>query len=125
MSVWLTTFVLSGSGIVLLLLLKVVQDKFNILLFWPESRHHVEVSLIKRKRMMGQYVGWLNIKNFYIILHFVITKLKKVLIRIYKLLDRRSNRLISLIRGKQYIESKNKSSYFLHDIASIKDRFRK
>ncbi|MBA3550612.1 hypothetical protein H0W32_00145 [Patescibacteria group bacterium] len=67
----------------------------------------------------------MSIKNFYIILHFLITKLKKVLIKIYKLLDRRSNRLISLIRGKQYIESKNKSSYFLHDIASFKDRFRK
>lgn len=125
MSLWLTIFIVSGSGIFILLVLKLVQEKFSILLFWPEIRHHAEVVLVKHKKKTIHYRNYISVKNLYIILHFFVLSLKKMSALTHEWLDKRSYGLLKLIRGKHTLDARGKSSYFLHDIASFKDRFRK
>ncbi len=125
MTFWLFTFIASGSLLVLFMILKMVQERFSILLFWPEARERMEIVFIERKKKIDVYLNQFSIKNFYIILHFFIIKMKSVLVRLHGWLDRRSYRLLNLIRGKQRIETRGRASYFLHDVTSFRDKFRR
>ncbi len=125
MSGWLISFIVSGAGIVLFILLKLIQEHFSILLFWPDSRQNVELRLINQQKRAAAYFSRHWTRNFYIVVHFFVAVLKNILSHLHIRLDKKSHRLVSLIRGKQHVEPRNTSSYFLNDIASFRNRFRK
>ncbi len=125
MSLWLISFIASGSALVLLVLVKMIQNYFEIMLFWPEARQRIEKRVRRRTLKINKNIQEVSSKSVYIFLHFFISKTKGVLIVLHGWLDRKSHRLVSLIRGKQRIDARGKASYFLNDVASFRERFRK
>jgi hypothetical protein len=118
-------FIVSGALLTLFIILKMVQDRFAVLMFWPEAREQFEFRLIERKKRVDVYLERFSIRNFYIILHYFVLMGKSLLVWLHSWLDRKSYRLLNLIRGKQKIDGRGKASYFLHDVTSFRDKFRR
>jgi hypothetical protein len=124
----LGTFIVSGVILVLMIVLKAVQDRAGILLFWPEMRHKSEVALKEQRQKVRQMSDAFSRRNMYIVMHFVLTKIRNVFTRIQHKLDERSHPLVRLIKGRQILDStkqQNRASHFLHDVTRFKDRFKK
>jgi hypothetical protein len=123
MTLWFTSFIVSGAGLIIFLLLKTVQDKYKILLFWPEARERIEKNLITRKERAERYLkqqGALSLKKMHQGSSHMVTAAKASL---NKRLDKIS--LVRQVKGTKDIEPKGKSSYFLNDIASWRNKFRR
>jgi hypothetical protein len=120
----LIVFIGSGLGIILIVLLKAVQIKYGVLLFFPRTRNKIESTLQQKAENIQEPFTIFSRKNIYIFLHRILSWSKTLIVRVEQKIDIRSRRLLSLIRGKQVIEPKNSSSDFLHDITRFKDRFK-
>ncbi len=124
MSVTFIIFIVSGGLIVALLATKAFQEKYEVLLFWPYARQYVERFLQKKYSEVTYYFSHVTQKHFYIVLHYLVVRGKKFFADMHKKLDERSHHLVSLIQGKQYIETDRKASPFLHDMSNFRDNFR-
>ena len=107
------------------LAIKVIQEKYEVLLFWPDTRNKSELLLQKKLKNVEYFLGHFNKKNVYIIVHYVLVKIRSVFGKVQGTLDKRSYHLVNLIKGKPKLDSKRKASHFLHDIKSYRDTFRK
>jgi hypothetical protein len=126
MTVSLGIFIVSGTLILLMILVKGIQMRTDTLLFWPSLRHKSEVALKQKRSELQKVTSIFEMQNVYILLHRLITALRNLFIRIVRKLDEKSHHVLSHIKGKQRIdESRKSASAFLHDITQFKDRFRK
>lgn len=125
MSPTLIAFVASGLGIVLLLGLKSVQERYGVLIFWPDVRAKSEKFLARRAEAIRRATGGLNRRTLYVVLHFVLSKLRTFVLFVQGIIDRRLLRLVNLIKGRHMPDSAGRrASHFLHDIAHFRDRFK-
>ena len=125
MTFWITLFIASGTALILIVLLKTLQMRLGFLLFWPDLRQSTEKSLARKVNMIEHFFNAFSTKNFYIILHYFLTVIRKEFAKIQGWLDQKSARLVRLITGKQHLGMQGKASHFLYDIRSFKDKFRR
>jgi hypothetical protein len=126
MTIPLIAFVISGSAIILLIALKMLQQKLGLLLFWPDAREKVEV-VLKRQYEKGQrFADGFTKRSVYIVLHFVLVKIRAFFVYLQHKIDKRLVHLMNLIKGRHMLDrSQAKTSHFLHDITRFKDKFRR
>ena len=109
-----------------MVMIKAFQQKVGVLLFWPEMRHKGEVMLKEQRTKVRTVTRTFTKRNLYIILHFILTKIRNIFARVQRKLDEKSHHLVSQIRGRQHLEGdKVRPSNFLHDMKRFKDRFRR
>ncbi|MCC2630980.1 MAG: hypothetical protein K0S38_789 [Candidatus Paceibacter sp.] len=126
MTLSLIAFIGSGIGIVVLIGLKMLQEKMGMLLFWPDVREKGEVVLQRQADKVKTFADGFSKRNFYIFLHFVLTRVRAFFVYIQRMIDKRLVHLVNLIKGKQMLDStRGKASHFLHDITRFKDKFRR
>jgi hypothetical protein len=126
MTLSLIAFIGSGVGIVLLIGLKMLQEKMGMLLFWPDIREKGEIVLKRQATKVKAFTSGFSKRNLYIILHFVLTKVRAFFVYLQRMIDKRLVHLVNLIRGKQRLDAtRGKASHFLHDITRFKDKFRR
>lgn len=103
--------------------LKMLQDRFGVLMFWPDVRERWEKSLGRKTTKIKSVKTVVNRHNLYLVLHFVLLKLRSVVIFFQKMIDRRLLRIVNLIKGR-HVPDRGKASHFLSDIASFKDKYK-
>jgi hypothetical protein len=125
MKLSLILFISSGVGIIVLISLKMLQEKMGLLLFWPDAREKSEIFLQKQATKVSVVREGFSKRSFYIALHFVLSKLRAFFVFLQRIIDKRLVHLVNLIKGKHMLETRGKASHFLHDITRFKDRFRR
>ncbi len=125
MSFALTTFLVSGGLIILMIVLKIFQEKSELLLFWPHARNKSESFLQYHYKSIKYLFTHITRRHIYIFLYYVLKSARNLFARLVNRLDKRSFHLVSLIKGKQKVEQEGKASHFLHDVSRFRDRFRK
>jgi hypothetical protein len=121
----LTAFIVSGSGIVFLVVLKMFQELTGYLILWPDVREKGEIFLKRHVKRTKRIVEQVNKRSFYIILHYVLIHVRNLSVKIQRVVDKKLVHLVNLIKGKKNIELKNSASPFLKDINNFKDTFRR
>jgi hypothetical protein len=126
MTLSLIAFIVSGVGIVLLIGLKMLQQKLGMLLFWPDVREKGEIFLQHQAVKVQRVAEGFTKRSFYIALHFILTKVRAFFIYLQHKIDKRLVHLMNLIKGRQMLDAgRGKASHFLHDITRFKDKFRR
>ncbi len=126
MTIPLIAFIISGSAILILIALKMLQQKLGVLLFWPDVREKGEVVLQRQADKVRRFADGFTKRSFYIALHFVLVKIRAFFVYLQYMIDKRLVHLMNLIKGRQMLDrSQAKASHFLHDITKFKDKFRR
>lgn len=126
MSISLIAFIGSGVGIMLLVGLKMLQQKMGLLLFWPDIREKGEVVLQRRVGSYKRFREGFTKRSFYIALHYVLVRVRAFFVYVQHMIDKRLVHLMNLIKGRHMLDrSQAKASHFLHDITRFKDKFRR
>jgi hypothetical protein len=126
MSIPLILFISSGAAIIILIALKMLQQKLGILLFWPDVREKGEIALQRQADKIRQFTDGFTKRSIYILMHFVLVKIRTFFVFIQQKIDKRLIHLMNLIKGRQNLDrSQASSSHFLHDISKFKDKFRR
>jgi hypothetical protein len=120
----LSLFIISGLGIVAVILLKRFQDSHDLLMFWPRHRIKIDTRIQKGVHRL-QDVERMGLKVFYVFFHWLVVKGKQKARLLEIWLDKKSRNLVSAIRGRQILHQRGKASHFLHDITHFRDHFRK
>lgn len=122
---WLTTFITSGILIILFVGLKMIQRKYRVLLFWPSVRESIEKVLNSRKERLIQIIRNSDNNGLTYIIKTVTYIPRKVTRGGSQWIARKSDRVVRVVKGKQEIENRGEASYYLNDISSARDEFRR
>ncbi len=125
MVAWFTTFITSGILIILFIGLKMIQRKYRVLLFWPSVRESIEKVLNNRKERLIQSLRNSNNKRFSYIAKTVTYIPRKITRRGGRWIAQKSDKVVRVVKGKQEIENRGEASYYLNDISSARDKFRR
>jgi hypothetical protein len=118
MDMWLIIFIGSGSAIILFIILKLIQEKFRVLLFWPETR-------TKSEKMLRRWGNRVISRQIDVSIWTTVSERGKQKIHgVRAWFTKKSDPLVSVVKGKQKLDNRGNASYFLHDITSTRDRFR-
>jgi hypothetical protein len=109
MTVWLTIFIISGSAIILFLAFKLIQQKFNILLFWPGARESVEKRLKSHQQKILNVFDTSEGKEGIYILWAITYVPRMVGWKIKQWLMRKSHGVVKVVQGKQGIENRGEA----------------
>ena len=123
MDILLGLFIISGLGIIMFIILKVIQDKYRVLVLWPDIRETFEIWLqaqAKKAAATEQLVE----KSFYIFVHYLVIKVRNASAWLYNKLEVRNHKLAHLIRGEYKLEKRGQSSSYLNDITDFRNNVR-
>ena len=110
---------------IIFIAIKMLQERLGFLLFWPDVRAGIEVRLRRRVEKIKEFFQTFNTRTVYIILHYMLVKIRQLFSFIQQKIDKRLVHLVNLIKGKRLTEARGKASNFLHDINRFKDKFRR
>lgn len=126
MSISLIAFITSGIGMIVLVGLKMLQQRLGLLLFWPDAREKGEIVLSRQAAKIHRFTEGFSKRSFYIALHFVLSKIRVFFVYLQHMIDKRLVHLVNLIKGRHMIDnSRGRASHFLHDIKHFKDKFKR
>jgi hypothetical protein len=126
MTISLILFFASGLGIIILIGLKILQEKMGMLLFWPSVREKGEVFLQQQTQKVHWYTRAFSKQSLYIALHYILSRLRTLVMYVQQKIDKRLVHLVNLIKGRQMLDAtRGRASHFLHDISRFKDKFRR
>ena len=126
MNISLIAFITSGSLIILLVCLKMLQQRLGLLLFWPDAREKSEFFLQRQADKVKRFTSGFTRRSMYIALHFILSKVRAVFVYFQQKIDKRLVHLMNLIKGRQMLDAtRGKASHFLHDVSKFKDKFRR
>lgn len=125
MSISLLFFMLSGAGIILFVTLKMIQIKTGLLFFWPDTRNKIETVFKRQFAVSKDFLRTFNTRTVYLVIHYALVKIRKLFAYLQQKIDNRLIHLVNLIKGKRLVETKGKTSRFLHDINKFKDKFKR
>lgn len=126
MTLSLIAFIASGVGLLIIIGIKMLQERSGMLLFWPDSREKVEIVLQRYAVSVRYFFQQFSKRNFYIVLHFLLSKIRTFAIFLQRKTDKQLVHLVNLIKGRQKLDmNRAKASHFLHDVTRFKDKFRR
>ena len=126
MNISLIAFIASGVGIILLVGLKMLQQRLGLLMFWPDVREKGEFFLQRQAAQVRRFTDGFSKRSIYIALHYVLSKVRALFVYVQQKIDKRLVHLMNLIKGRQMLDvTRGKASHFLHDISRFKDKFRR
>jgi hypothetical protein len=126
MNISLIAFIASGVGIILLVGLKMLQQRLGLLLFWPDMREKGEVYLQRHAAKIEHFREGFSKRSIYIALHYILSKVRSIFVYLQQKIDKRLVHLMNLIKGRQMLgATRGKASHFLHDVSRFKDKFRR
>jgi len=98
MSLSLVTFIVSGSLIVLLVGLKMIQLRFGFIFFIPKTRDRLEQKLHRAAYFSEQVMSLFTKKTLYILIHMGLKWMRTKFNQIQEKLEMRSRDVARLIR---------------------------
>ncbi|MDQ3014372.1 MAG: hypothetical protein M3Q73_00725 [bacterium] len=123
MTLWFTLFIVSGAAIILFIVIKRIQAKFKVLLFWPEARNRLDARMQDYKVKVIEFFQREEIASQAFYLKYVVQPLKQRLEAIGGKMD--TWRIVQSVKGKKNIVAGDKSTFFMNDGSSFRNRFRR
>lgn len=103
--------------------LKVVQEKYNILVLWPNVRNQSELWLRARLHQLRETEKVAE-KGFYMMVHYVVIKFRNIFAWLFRFFEAHNHKLVALIRGEYQLNKRGKSSSYLNNIRQFRDHVR-
>jgi hypothetical protein len=125
MSPSLIVFIASGVGIILLIGVKMLQERLGLLLFWPDARTVGERFLQRQAAKVRVVTNMFTARNMYVFMHYILVKIRGLFVYFQHMIDKRLLHIVNVIKGKRVIDARGKASHFLNDINRFKDKFRR
>ena len=88
MTISLIAFIASGIGLLLIIGIKLLQERMGMLLFWPDAREKGEIMLQRQAVKVKAFASNFSKRSFYIALHFVLSKIRIFAIYLQKKIDK-------------------------------------
>lgn len=123
MSLWFITFIVSGIAIILFIAIKYFQTKFKVLLFWPEARNRLDARMQNYKVRMITFFEKEEIASQAFYSKYVVQPLKQRMSAIGGKMG--TWRIVQSVKGKKNIVVGDKSTFFMNDGSSLRNRFRR
>jgi hypothetical protein len=126
MNISLIAFITSGTLIILLVGLKMLQQRLGLLLFWPDTREKGEIFAQRQAKKVQRFTSGFSRRSMYIALHFILSKIRALFVYFQQKIDKRLVHLMNLIKGRQMLDAtRGRASHFLNDVSKFKDKFRR